>query len=86
MKLQPASEMLKVAENNFEKLKATALGSSDYKNLVQGIEKQAEKGLREYTYRNNSNQQFISIFKTLLQENGYEISQHISGFGLTIKW
>ena len=45
MKLQPAAEMKKVSVSNFDKLKADALQSDDFKNLVKGIENQAEKGL-----------------------------------------
>lgn len=86
MKLQTADEMKKVADSNFEKLKADALNSKDFKNLVKGIEKQAEKGLCEYTYYNNANIQVVAIFQQVLQENGYKVGKHISGSGLNIKW
>ncbi|MGR7908375.1 hypothetical protein ACU64V_03195 [Lysinibacillus capsici] len=86
MKLQTADEMKKVADSNFEKLKADALASDDFKNLVKGIEKQAEKGLCEYTYYHNTNKQIVAIFQQTLKENGYTTSKHLSGLGLTIKW
>lgn len=86
MKLQPADEMKKVAGSNFNKLKADALDSVDFKNLVKGIETQAEKGLCEYTYYHTSNRQIVSIFQEILIENGYKAGTHISGLGLNIKW
>ncbi|MEQ6855363.1 hypothetical protein AAHH17_12855 [Lysinibacillus capsici] len=86
MKLQTADEMKKVADSNFEKLKANALNSEDFKNLVKGIENKAEKGLCEYTYYHNTNHQIVAIFQQVLQENGYIANKHLSGLGLTIKW
>ncbi|WP_431811601.1 hypothetical protein [Lysinibacillus sp. FW12] len=86
MKLQPAAEMKKVSVSNFDKLRADALQSDDFKNLVKGIENQAEKGLCEYTYYNNANHQVIAIFQQVLLENGYKVGKHISGLGLNIKW
>lgn len=86
MKLQPAAEMKKVSVSNFDKLKADALQSDDFKNLVKGIENQAEKGLCEYTYYHNTNKQIVAIFQQTLKENGYTTSKHLSGLGLTIKW
>lgn len=86
MKLQPADEMKKVTVSNFDKLKADALESDDFKNLVKGIENQAEKGFCEYTYYHYTNKQIVSIFQQVLQENGYKVGIHLSGLGLTIKW
>jgi len=86
MKLQPAAEMKKVSASNFDKLKADALQSDDFKNLVKGIENQAEKGLSVYTYYHNTNKQIVAIFQQILQENGYIANKHLSGSGLTIKW
>lgn len=86
MKLQPAAEMKKVTISNFDKLKADALQSDDFKNLVKGIENQAEKGLCKYTYYHNTNKQIVAIFQQTLQENGYIANKDFSGLGLTIKW
>lgn len=86
MKLQSADEMKKVTVNNFDKLKADALESDDFKTLVKGIENQAEKGLCEYTYYHNTNKQVVAIFQQALQENGYQANKHLSGLGLNIKW
>ncbi|MCS1393003.1 hypothetical protein NXZ77_15605 [Lysinibacillus boronitolerans] len=86
MILQTAEEMKKVAGSNFAKLKADALASDDFKNLVKGIETQAEKGLCEYTYYHNTNKQVVSIFQQVLIENGYKAARHMSGLGLNIKW
>ncbi|MEY2353305.1 hypothetical protein [Lysinibacillus capsici] len=86
MKLQPAAEMKKVSVSNFDKLKADALQSDDFKNLKKGIENQAEKGLCEYTYYHNTNKQIVDIFQQTLRENGYIANKHFSGLGLTIKW
>ncbi|MED4701642.1 hypothetical protein P9436_21625 [Lysinibacillus capsici] len=86
MKLQPAAEMKKVSVSNFDKLKADALQSDDFKNLIKGIENQAEKGLCEYTYYHKTNKQIVAIFQQTLKENGYIANQHLSGLGLTIKW
>ena len=62
------------------------MGSDDFKDLVKGIETQAEKGLCEYTYYHTSNRQIVSIFQEVLIENGYKVGKHISGLGLNIKW
>lgn len=86
MKLQPAAEIKKVSVSNFDKLKADALQSDDFKNLIKGIENQAEKGLCEYTYYHNTNKQIVAIFQQTLQENGYIANKDFSGLGLTIKW
>lgn len=86
MKLQPSDEMKKVARSNFNKLKADVLKSDDFKQLVKGIESQAEKGLCEYTYYHTSNKQVVAIFQEVLIANGYKAGKHISGLGLNIKW
>ncbi|MEY9975769.1 hypothetical protein [Lysinibacillus sp. RC79] len=86
MKLQPASEMKKVTESNFDKLKADALESDDFKNLIKGIESKAEKGLCEYTYYHNTNKQIVTTFQQALQQNGYTAAKHLSGLGLNIRW
>lgn len=86
MKLQPASEMKKVAGSNFSKLKANVLESDELKKLIKGIETQAEKGLCEYTYYHNTDKQIVYIFQSVLLENGYKASRHLSNLGLTIKW
>ncbi|MFJ7408101.1 MULTISPECIES: hypothetical protein [unclassified Lysinibacillus] len=86
MKLQPADEMKKVAGSNFSKLKADALESEEFKKLIKGIETQAEKGLCEYTYYHNTDKQIVSIFQSVLLENGYDARTHLSGLGLNIKW
>lgn len=86
MKLQPASEMRNVSNNNFKQLKEDALKSDDFKGLIKGIEGQAEKGCTEYTYYHNANKQIVSIFKDVLTENGYTVKTHMSGLGLNIKW
>ncbi len=86
MKLQSADEMVKVAESNYAKLKEAALKSSDYQTIVKGIDKQANRGLREYTYYNNANKEMVNMFKSILQEHGYTVTSHVSKMGIVIRW
>lgn len=86
MKLQSADEMKKVAGSNFAKLKADALASEEFKKLIKGIETQAEKGLCEYAYYHSTDKQIVSIFQSVLLENGYTAIKYLSGLGLNIKW
>lgn len=86
MKLQPASAMRNVSNSNFEKLKEDVKKSDDFKDLVRGIEGQADKGLVEYKYYHKTDKQIVSIIKDILTENGYTVIKHLSGLGLNIKW
>lgn len=55
MKLQPASQMSKIAEENYEKFKESVLESEEFESLKMGIEEAANEG------KKHSNTKFILI-------------------------
>lgn len=73
MKLQPASEMAKVAEDNYEKFKQSILGSEEFEALKIGIEEAANEG-QKVLFFNSSDSRTYEIFKSVLIEAGYGVN------------
>ncbi|MEK3728650.1 hypothetical protein [Lysinibacillus sp. FSL W8-0953] len=76
MKLQPASEMAKIAEENYEKFKQTILESEEFESLKNSIEEAANEGRKTLLYNVNSScdPHTIEFLKSVLTEAGYGVN------------
>lgn len=75
MKLQPASEMAKIAEENYEKFKQNILESEEFEELKNGIEEAAKEGKKalEYNVHSDCDPRTIEFLKSVLIEAGYGV-------------
>lgn len=74
MKLQPASEMSKVAEENYEKFKQSILESDEFESLKIGIKEAANDGQKTLLC-NTSDQRVFKILKDELGKAGYRVNE-----------
>lgn len=76
MKLQPASEMAKIAEENYEKFKQNILESEEFEALKNGIEDAANDGKKALLFNVNpsSDPRTIDLLKSVLIEAGYGVN------------
>ncbi|MGE7942796.1 hypothetical protein ACQKNB_11980 [Lysinibacillus xylanilyticus] len=67
MKLQPASEMSKVAEENYEKFQQSVLESDEFEALKTGIEQAANEGQKTllYNLHPTSDQRTLDYLKSV---------------------
>ncbi|WP_432702445.1 hypothetical protein [Lysinibacillus sphaericus] len=75
MKLQPASEMAKIAEENYGKFKQSILESEEFEALKNGIEEAAKEGKKalEYKVHPDCDPRTIEILNSVLIEAGYGV-------------
>lgn len=76
MKLQPASEMAKVAEENYEKFKQNILESEEFESLKNSIEEAASEGCKTLLYNLNPScdPRTMDFLKSVLIEAGYGVN------------
>ncbi|UPW82751.1 hypothetical protein [Lysinibacillus sp. Ag94] len=75
MKLQPASEMSKVADENYEKFKQSVLDSEEFEDLITGIKEAADGGQKTFLFNicTMSDPRIVDIFESELTEAGYKV-------------
>lgn len=75
MKLQPANEMSKVADENYEKFKQSVLESEEFEALITGIKEAANDGQKTFLFNvcRMSDPRMMDIFESELTEAGYKV-------------
>jgi len=87
MKLQPASEMRKVSNDATAKYEKDALFSDDFKELVKGIEANAEQGDCRFTYIYQGEEpRILGVFSKELKKVGYTVVDKKGVTGFTVNW
>lgn len=89
MKLQPASEMSKIAEENYEKFKQNILDSDEFENLKNSIEEAANDGSKTLLYNVNSScdSRTIAFLESVLTEAGYGVKGvFLNSHAMRITW
>ncbi|WHP40740.1 hypothetical protein QIX46_19640 [Lysinibacillus boronitolerans] len=87
MKLQPASEMAKIAEENYEKFKQSILESEGFESLINGIEEAANEGCKTLLYNVDPlcDPRTKGFLKSLLIEAGYGVMS-LDQHAMQITW
>lgn len=89
MKLQPASEMSKIAEENYEKFKQCVLESEEFESLKISIEEAAYEGKKVLVYNVHSDcdPRTIDFLKSVLIEAGYGVHGfYLNSHSMRITW
>lgn len=89
MKLQPASEMSKIAEENYEKFKQSVLESEEFETLKLGIKEAANEGKKtlQYKVHPDCDPRTIDFLKSVLTEAGYGVKGFfLNSHAMQITW
>lgn len=75
MKLQPASEMSRIAEENYEKFKQGILESEEFETLKFGIKEAANEGQKTllFNVHPTCDPRTMDFLKSVLIEAGYGV-------------